>query len=209
MAEDRMIDNFTMRTWLEVMENILGENGLKSILNYAKLQEYIDEYPPDNHQCEIPLRDARTLFLALREMFGEKGARSLQIRVGREAVRIGREKYSAAITKAMKVGTRLIPEGKRIQLILNKFLEDRNERYPSQFETPAKIKEEKESIVIVDHDWLESEQLTSDTPVCGVNVGMIQALLEWITGNKYEVEEVECRAMGDSADVFKISKKRR
>ncbi|MBU7009779.1 MAG: hypothetical protein HXS46_03755 [Theionarchaea archaeon] len=38
---------------------------------------------------------------------------------------------------------------------------------------------------------------------------MLQALMEWVTGHTHEVEEIECRAMGYSADVFRIAKDRK
>jgi predicted hydrocarbon binding protein len=31
-------------------------------------------------------------------------------------------------------------------------------------------------------------------------------MVEWITGHPHKVEEIECRAMGHPADVFKVAK---
>lgn len=77
----------------------------------------------------------------------------------------------------------------------------------SQLETTTtEIQEREDCILVTEKDWIESEGITSDTPVCVVTVSMIQAILEWITGQEYVVEEIECRAMGHSADVFRISK---
>ncbi|KYK38381.1 MAG: hypothetical protein AYK18_17420 [Theionarchaea archaeon DG-70] len=71
MPEQRKIDNFSMKVWLETTENTVGSGGLKSVLNYAHLQKYIDDIPPDNdHQvvelppkslCVVPLLECSKL----------------------------------------------------------------------------------------------------------------------------------------------------
>jgi hypothetical protein len=88
MSEERKIDNYSMRTWLKTIENIVGHGGLKSILNYARLQKYIDSFPPDSDELEIPVEDYTAFIRSLIELFGNKGARSLQIMAGKEAVRV-------------------------------------------------------------------------------------------------------------------------
>jgi predicted hydrocarbon binding protein len=48
--------------------------------------------------------------------------------------------------------------------------------------------------------------MTSSTPVCGHIVGELQYFVEWITGHEHKVEEIECRAAGHPADVFRVEK---
>jgi predicted hydrocarbon binding protein len=204
---ERKIDNFTMRIWLETIENILGSNGLKSVLNYSRLGKYIDNFPPYNDVLHIPADDMRSLFNTIREMFGKKGAHALQIRVGREAVRIGQGKYNPAFTRALQLSARILSEHKRMRLILEKYAEDLEKRVHSNGEgTYVEVQETDNYFLLIDRDWVESEGVTSDEPVCGICVGMLQYLMEWITGHIHHVEEIECRAMGDEADVFKVVK---
>ncbi len=208
MAEERT-DNFTMWACLETIQNIVGPNGLKSILNYAHLEKYIDNFPPDNEELAIPLKDLQTLFCALYELFGSKGARSVQLRIGHEIVNIGIEKRPTKI-KAIQVASRLIPETRKIRLVLEKLIEYGKNAYFSHLDQdPAKIQEEKDYFLLICKSHFESDIVISITPVCFVRVGAIQALVEWITGHPHEVEEIQCRAIGDPADVFKISKRRK
>ncbi|MBU6997986.1 MAG: hypothetical protein HXS41_12105 [Theionarchaea archaeon] len=69
----------------------------------------------------------------------------------------------------------------------------------------TELREGKDCFFLIEKDWVESEGKSSETPVCVLTAGIIQQVLEWITGCEYAVEEVECRAMGCPADVFKIS----
>jgi len=199
-------DNVTMRLWLETIESVVGPNGLKSILNYGHIERYIDYLPPDNDKLEIPLEDLHSLYISLLELFGQKGARSLQLRIGREFIRIGVTKRPT-IAKALKLSTRLLPEQKRMRLALEKFAEEFERRQPSPLYTPRmEVQEEENCFLLVDKDNFESNGVTSEQPMCATCVGRLQYLVEWITGHEHEVKEVECRAMGDLADVFRISK---
>ncbi|KYK36367.1 MAG: hypothetical protein AYK19_01085 [Theionarchaea archaeon DG-70-1] len=206
MSEVRKIDNFSMRVWLETIENIVGSGGLKSILNYARLQKYIEVLPPDNDELEIPIEDYTTLARSLNELFGSKGARGLQIRAGKEFVRIGLERRSG-IAKTLQIASRLVPETRRMHLVLAKWKEESEKRFPSLLYKPRiELKEEDSCFLLIDKDHPESDGILSQTPVCGIYKGILQAMMEWITGHHHKVEEIECRAMGYPVDVFRISK---
>jgi hypothetical protein len=208
MFEGRKTDNFSMKTFLETIENIVGSNGLKSILNYAHLEKYIECFPPDNETLEIPLEDLHILLLSLYEVFGRKGARSLQLRVGRGLFHVGIEKRPK-IAKAFQLAARVLPEPKRIRFILERLAEYDWRAFSSELETsPIEIKEAEDCFLLIHSGRYESEEIISDTPACGVFAGTIEVMVEWITGHPHAVEEVECRAMGHPADVFRISKAR-
>lgn len=206
MFEGQKTDNFSMRVFLETIESIVGPNGLKSILNYAHMQKYIDCLPPDNEELAIPLEDLHNLLFSLYELFGTKGARTLQLRVGREIFHVGIKKRPT-IAKTLRVAARLLPETKRMRLILEKLAEyDWKAFYSESDESPVELKEEKDCFLMIHKGRYESEEIISQTPVCGIFAGTIEVMVEWITGHNHNVQEIECRAMGHPADVFKIAK---
>ena len=209
MDEERRTENFVMRIYLETVQSIVGVNGLRSILNYGHLEKYIDSFPPNNDNLEIPLEELRALFLSLYELFGGKGVRGLQLRVGRENARIGIEGRSS-LAKPLKMAARLVPETKRMRLLLEKFVEQSNQIYTWKLDKlPVELQEEQDYFLITHKDRFESEGIASEMPVCNVLVGNLQYAIEWITGHEHEVEEIECRAMGCPTDVFRISKARK
>lgn len=204
----RKTDNFSMRIYLETIESIVGYNGLKSILNYAHLERYIDNFPPDDDEVVTPLYDVKMLCRSLLEMFGRKGCRSLELRIGRENVRRGLEKRPG-IAKTMQIAARVVPEITKMRIGLEKVTEAVKKRYTSDLYTPderVELREEKEFFLIIDRDNWESEDIIAPQPVCHIYVGTIAAVMEWITGHPHTVEEIECRAMGHPADFFKIEK---
>lgn len=202
-------DNVMMRIYLETIQSIVGENGLKSVLNYAHLEKYIDNIPPNNDALEIPVEEVRTLFLSLYELFGGKGVRTLQLRTGQTIARIGVERRSNLV-KAVCMAVHFLPEVKKIQVILEKAAALAENMYTREFGVPLiEVKEEEDCFLFIHRDRFESDGVLSTMPVCNVLVGTLQYFIEWVTGHVYEVEEIECRAMGDPADVFKISKTRK
>lgn len=208
MTDERKTDNFSMRTFLETIENIVGVNGLKSVLNYAHLQKYIGCFPPDNEELVIPLKDLRHLLFSLYVLFGSRGARSIQLQVGREIFHVGIEKRPR-IAKALQLTSRLLSETRRIRLVLEKLAEyDWKAFSPELEESPIKIREEVDCFLIIHKGRYESEDILSESPVCGVFIGTIEVMVEWITGHPHKVEEIECRAMGHPADVFRVLKAR-
>ena len=206
MNEPRKTDNHVMRVWLETIQSIIGPKGLKSVLNYAHLERYIDAFPPDTDQLEIPLKDLQLLYCSLLELFGQKGVYGLQMRVGRESARISIDRRPE-VTKPVKLASHLLPESKKMRFTLESFVEQIKQRfgYPSE-ESPVELKEDKDYFFLADKAWFESEGVLSQQPSCGFLVGMLQYLMKWITGNEHEVEEIECRSIGCPADVFRISK---
>ena len=210
VSEKRRTDNFSMRIYLETVQNVVGSNGLKSILNYAHLEKYI-EFPPDNDDVVIPLEDIRFLCRALLELFGQKGARTLQLKIGRENVRRGLEKRPA-IARGLKIACVLVPETKKMRIVLEKMVEISKKRYTSTVYTPderVELREDEDFFFIIERDGWESEDIVAQMPVCDVYRGTIEAVIEWVTGNVHEVKEIECRAMGHPADVFRIAKARK
>ncbi len=206
MIDEKKTDNFSMRSFLVTIENIVGPNGLKSVLNYAHIEKYIDNFPPDNEELGIPLEDLKSLLFSLYELFGSKGAHGLKLRVGREIFRVGIEKRPR-IAKTLRVAARVLPETRRMNLVLKRLAEYDWKAFSSHLEEPSfEIQEKEDCFLIIDHDRYESEGIKSDIPVCGVFVGAAEAIVKWITGNYHKVEEIECRAMGHPADVFRVSK---
>ncbi|MBU7014765.1 MAG: hypothetical protein HXS43_08040 [Theionarchaea archaeon] len=205
---EKMIDTFLMRTYLETVENIVGPNGLKSVLNFAHLEKYIDNFPSKNGGLTVPVKDTQELFHALKEVFGEKGTRSFSLRVGRGFARLATEGLSD-MAKALQVVARLLPEGKKMRVMLEKIIEQNYKMYTVTPGTPTiTIEETEDSFLFIHRDRFESEGVHSEKPVCNIYVGMVEYFIEWITGHRHEVKEIKCRAMGHPTDVFRISKQK-
>ena len=107
------------------------------------------------------------------------------------------------------MAARILPEARTINMVLEKYRDQIGHRYCySDPKSMIEIEEKDNYFLYSDKAWFESEGNSSNKPVCGVYVGMIEYGMEWFTGHKHNVEEIKCRAMGHEADVFKIWKER-
>ena len=71
------------------------------------------------------------------------------------------------------------------------------------------VRDEEEYFIFVDRDNVSSRGIVSQQFVCGAFPGVLQALMEWVTGHTHQVEEIECRTMEYPADVFRITTARK
>ncbi len=205
LDKGRKTDNVSMKIWLETIQHIVGSNELKSLLTCTHLEKYIDNFPPDNDDLDIPLEDLQGLYLSLLELLGLRATTGLQLQLGRENIRTAMEKRPQ-IAKALQFSVRSLPETRRMHVALEKFAEEASKRITSQYTPRIEVKDDGDYFIVIDKDWHESLGIVSTTPVCGVYVGMLQYFMEWITGRPHEVEEIECKAMGCPYDVFRVSK---
>lgn len=119
--------------------------------------------------------------------------------------RIGLEKRPR-VAKAMQLAAGVVPKMKKMQIIIERLAEYDEKAFQTERDTPLMEIKEKDWFLLIHNDRFESEGVISERPVCGVLVGVLQYTIEWITGHNHEVEEIECRAVGDPADVFRITK---
>jgi predicted hydrocarbon binding protein len=203
--DERKTSNYEMRTWLETIQNIVGENGLKSILNHSGLTHYIDKLPPEDYEFVIPKKDIVSLFGSLNALFGKRGIRSLQLRIGREFTRVSIEKYNPLMAKTLVTAAKFVPQNMKIRLALQRF----SEELGSALSLDIDVQEDDQYFTVSIKGLFISDGVAADAPVCHAYVGILEYLVEWITGHDHEVREIQCVAMGDDTDVFQISKVRR
>ena len=68
---------------IKSLEEVMGRNGLNAILNLAGLNNYIENYPPDNLDKGFDFAELSAVGVALEEMYGPRGGRGLALRAGR------------------------------------------------------------------------------------------------------------------------------
>ncbi|NDJ62352.1 MAG: 4-vinyl reductase [Chloroflexi bacterium] len=83
------------RLAIVALEDVMGKNGLNTLLNLSKLPELIDNYPPDTLDKAFDFADFTSLNIALEDMFGPRGGRGLALRAGRQIFSGGLSSFGA------------------------------------------------------------------------------------------------------------------
>ena len=194
--------NLIARIYLEAIEEIMGPNGMKALLNMAKMPHLINAYPPGNLSKQFDFADFAHLNEAMEHMYGHRGGRALSLRAGRKAFYQGLKNFGPMVGVADKA-FRLLPLKLRMKVGLGAMAK----AFSSTSDQISYVEEEPDQFVYVIERCPVCWGRHSDSPICHAAMGIIQEGLNWGTGGmQFKTAEVACIARGDPACLFTISK---
>lgn len=188
---------------LDALADVLGENGLKAVLNLAHLPNLIDNFPPDNLEKSFDFAHVSAINQALEEIYGPRGGRGLALRAGRATFADSLRNFGA-LAGAGDLAFKVLPLSTKMRIgvpaMARIFTQVSDQRSTSQ--------EFDECFVYTIHlcpvCWNRHDL---DNPVCFIAVGLLQEGLRWLSGGKeFRVNESKCIAMGDDVCEFVIQK---
>jgi predicted hydrocarbon binding protein len=152
---------------------------------------------------DLPFPAPAMLAEAVERIHGEQVGRGLALRAGRAMFRLGLREFSSILGLTDR-GFRLLPPSQKIlrgadllAWLLNHYSDQR-----------VRVETDADHIRIVNERCPHCEHRSLDHPVCWVPVGALQEGLAWASGGKrFAVEETACRAKGDPACIYRITRK--
>lgn len=197
------LPNRLARITLEALEEMVGVNGMHSLLNMAGLSDLIDNYPPANLEREVDFAEFAALNTGLEEMFGERGGRGYALRAGRATFAEALSNFGALAGTADKAFT-MLPLNMKLKIALPALARIFN-RISDQ---RTRVEEKADAFHYIIHRnpvcWGRTD---ADRPVCYMQVGLLQEALQRLSGGlEFRVDEAECKAIGQPACVFILQK---
>jgi predicted hydrocarbon binding protein len=190
------------RIFLQALEEVMGKNGLNAILRLAKLDHYIDNYPPENLAKEVDFTDISALLSALEEMYGPRGGRGLAQRAGRALFSNGLKNFGA-IAGAGDLAFKVLPLGTKVKIAVPSIAKVFN----GVTDQVSNTQEYDDHFIYTLERCSMCWGRTTDKPTCHVAVGIIQETLKWMSGGReFRVEMLNCKASGDDIGRLKIHK---
>ena len=199
MPEDRPMPNAALWVLLEAIEDVMGANGTKAVLNAGGLSQYIDNYPPKNLEMEAYFSQYGAAQQAVEDFYGPRGARAMLLRIGRATFQFGLREQPAILGLA-GIALKSLPENTRMKLILDRMAKAAIERVNQ----PTVVRDEEDAYYFVVEQCPCKWRPAHDKPCCYVTVGVLMEAMAWITGNMYKVEEVACISKGAASCVYRI-----
>jgi predicted hydrocarbon binding protein len=187
---------------LLAFEEIMGRNGLNSILNLSSLSSLIDNYPPDDDSKSVPFVTFSQLQSSLEQGFGPHGGRGLALRAGRVFFLQGLRTYGPELG-LNDTTFRLQPPDLKLKSVLWTMADFFNERTDQKIH----LNEFEHNITwkVESCPWCWGRQVFE--PVCQFTVGMLQEALYWVSSGKfYNVVEESCIAQGESFCLIAIDR---
>jgi bacteriochlorophyll 4-vinyl reductase len=201
MVEERRMPNVMLRNLLAAVAEILGENGLKAVLNAAGLQRFIDNPPPNDMELGVTHADYGATQQAVEDVVGPRGAKVILTRIGRATFRYALQEQPAVLGLA-GLALKALPMGARMKLVLASLARAATR----DVNQPTDIEEHDDHFLFVVDECPCRWRGKKDKPVCFVTVGILNGALRWATGKNFKVQEVNCIAMGDDACRYRIDK---
>lgn len=202
MPLNEKIPNQLLHVAFITAEDIIGKNGLNSVLNYAGLQKFIGNYPPNDFEMTHGNMDFIQLATGIIGVFGEKGARPILFRGGIRAFEILYEQFPAlfameGIEAHDTTPERLFDEYKRIyKSAVDASVHVHGDIYKF-YDCP-----EGATLEISPCHWCLN--LKTEKPICFVQTGIQQGFARLIFGQTIKIEETMCIGAGDPMCKFMI-----
>lgn len=195
--------NHFARSFLLGMREVLGAEGLDSILTLTGLTTYLSQLPPDNLERVFDFAYLSAISSALEDWYGPRGGRGVALRVGRSWFEQGFATFGA-FAGLNDPAFRVLPLSSRVHIGLEAlaaiFIQH------SDQETILHTQDSAYHLHIEISPMAWARQ--ADRPVCHAQVGLIQACLRRVSGGyEYHVYESACRAAGHDECMFVINRK--
>ncbi len=198
-----------MRWALMAAEEVVGKQGLDIILRENHLERFIDNYPAEKMEIggEIKTQDYTNLGTGVLEYY-ERAGKSMDYRVGRITGRYAIRNLGALFNVAARAAIRALPLDKQIAVGLDAAIVGLQKGWLDYGEKSIMRKEDTgEKFALIFGTCSCCVGKIASQPMCHQTTGLLLEDLEWLTGKKIAVEEVECRAMGAEACVWEINKR--
>jgi hypothetical protein len=183
------------------LEEVMGANGVKAVLRLANLPEYLDAYPPNDFKRTYPFEAQSATAQALHTMYGPRGARGLEMRMGRVAFNLGLREFGPLLSVS-DLAMKMMPPAMKLKIILNAV----TQVFDRFTDLKPHIKEEKTEFIY--HITQCSNCIAREpTPSFYMARGILEESTAWASaGKRFLVEQKCCMGQGAPTCAFHIGK---
>jgi hypothetical protein len=201
--QDAMIVNALVRQALTSAQEVMGENGLNTVLRTSGLERFIGNFPPDNLEPAIQASQYASLNEAIEAFYG-RGGRGMLRRIGKASFQYA-VREQAALLGIAGMALKLLPEKPRIKFILNSMAAALKKSNP---QVEAWVDDSGERLAYLESTCGICYGRRSESPVCYLYAGSIGEAVLWASGKEHQIVETHCLAKGDPYCRFEVGEAR-
>lgn len=199
MTEDRYIVNALVRQALVAAQEVMGENGLNTVLRTSGLERFVNNLPPEDLNPGVKATEYARLNEAIESFYG-RGGRGMLRRIGKASFQYA-VREQAALMGLAGAAIKLLPQKQRMLFVLSQLVGALKKTNPA---VEAWSGEQDGKVVFVERTCAICYGRHAEQPVCYLYLGSIGEAIRWATDNDYEVRETHCVAKGDPYCRFEI-----
>jgi len=201
--EEPMVVNALARQALTSAQEVMGENGLNTVLRTSGLERFVGNFPPDNLEPSIGASQYARFNEAIEVFYG-RGGRGMLRRIGKASFQYG-VREQAALLGIAGVALKLLPEKQRIKFILSSVAGALKKTNP---QVEAWVDDSGEKLAYMDSTCGICYGRESEIPICHLYVGSITEAVLWASGKEHQIIETQCLAKGDPYCRFEVGEVR-
>jgi len=201
--DDLMIINSLVRQALTSAQEVMGDNGLNTVLKTCGLDRFIGNFPPNDLEPAIQASQYAQFNEAIETFYG-RGGKGILRRIGKASFQYG-VREQAALLGVAGVALKLMPERQKIKFILNAVAGALKKSNPT---VDARLEDDGDKLAYVESTCAICHGRHGETPICYLYVGSLGEAVQWATGTEYVVTETHCIAKGDPYCRFEIGEAR-
>lgn len=175
------------------LEDVLGKNGVKAILNMAGQSAMIDNYPPDDMTPAVDIARYSSIIAALDDMYGDRGAQALALKAGNVLFRETMKKSGDPLkVESDEFKAKSLEEKveSALLMILNFVNRTSETKLPRTADGQFIYMAEKCPVCY---------GRETKAPRCYLTAGLLQAAIRYATGMEFPVTQVKAHSCGDAS----------
>jgi predicted hydrocarbon binding protein len=181
----------------------MGADGMKAVLRGAKLDRYINNYPPKNLELGVKFSEYGLAEQAVEDFYGARGSKAMLMRVGRSTFTYGMKEQSAVLGLAGQALKMMpLPMHSKMRLLLDQMASATTKTVNQ----PTRVEEDDQAMYWVATQCMCGHRPHHTSPCCFVTIGALTEAMRWLTDKQFQVEEIECLNLGAGACRHKIMK---
>ena len=197
-----------MRWALEAVEEVAGKHGLEVVLRDAGLAHLIGNFPDDKVEVSgaITYGEYANLNAGLLNFFG-RAAKSMIIRIGRISTRKAIDRQSALFGLAALLAAKVLPTPTKLKMGMEAQISGFKKLSQAAGEDyVGRVEDRGNRFAYIVETCAICAGKSADQAICTLYTGTLLESIQWLTGQQFDIQEVECRALGAPACVWEISK---
>jgi predicted hydrocarbon binding protein len=190
------------RIFYLALEEVAAGEALSGILNAARMQHRLDDYPPNNFAAEFSFDELGQIQQTLEELYGPSSGRALAREVGRACFRIGAQDLNPVLG-VTDLALGVLPLRMRFKIGLE-VLAHMFDRFSDH---AVRLEEDERHFGWIVERCAVCWGRRTDSPCCDLMVGLLEEEVFWLSGGEtFHVEEVSCVAAGDATCTVLVGK---
>ena len=201
--QDATIINSLVRQALVSAQEVMGDNGLNTVLRTCGLERFVGNFPPNNLEPSIQASQYARFNEAIEAFYG-RGGKGILRRICKASFQYG-VREQAALLGVAGVALKLLPERQRIKFILNGMADALKKSNP---EVNAWVDDSGDRLAYVESTCAICHSRHSAESICHLYVGSVAEAVQWATGREFVITETHCLAKGDEYCRFEVGEAR-